>query len=115
MLFDVQVTTNGYFAFDREMSSCCITSFDSVDSYNYIVAPFLSDIDTSTTGEISYEIHTTNNSPEVISRYNEFVRSKDESKFIGTWMIIAEWKRVPLSGASLEMVSTYVCNRNDIL
>lgn len=98
------MTTNGYFAFEREMMICCVTSFDSADSYNYIVAPFLSDIDTSTKGEISYEVHTTKSSPQVISRYNEFVRLKDKNDFIGTWMIIAEWKRVPLSGESLELV-----------
>ena len=100
------MTTNGYFSFDREMTSCCVTTFENVDSYNYIVAPFLADIDTSIKGEISYEIHTTNTSPEVISHYNKFVRSKDESEFTGTWMIIAEWKRVPLSGESMELVCT---------
>ena len=101
----LQVATSGYLLFGRRVASCCISTFENASSYDYIVAPFLSNIDTNMDGEIAYEVHSNTSSPGVLAQYSSFIRLREDAAFYGTWMIIAEWKKIPLFAQSSEMVS----------
>ena len=105
-LYVIQVATSGYLSFGRRVASCCINTFENASSYDYTVAPFLSNINASTDGDISYEVHTSTSSPSILSWYSSFIRSREGTTFSGTWIIIAEWKKVPLSWQLSNMVSS---------
>ncbi len=58
----------------------------------FLVAPFWSDIDTTSSGTIQYEKHTEG---AVLSRVSEFLSRRLQVAFTGAWMLVAEWKMVP--------------------
>ena len=95
--FSKQISTNGYFSFGRKLTDCCPVLFSGVSSEDYIVAPYWSDIDTSSTGRISYEVHTNVTSLSMLGAISKYIRHQEGSGFAGTWMVLAEWKDVQIS------------------
>ena len=67
-------------------------SFSNFSSYS-VVAPFAADIDTSSYGYVQYSESFTNSQLNVIS---EHIRSETGTSFYGQWMLVAEWKGIPL-------------------
>ena len=51
-------------------------------------------------GVVSYEVHSSTTGP--LSAVNQLVSQREEEEFIGTWMVVAEWKEVPPFGSSAE-------------
>ena len=69
-----------------------LNSFSNFSSYS-VVAPFAADIDTSSYGYVQYSESFTNSQLNVVS---EHIRSETGTSFYGQWMLVAEWKGVPL-------------------
>lgn len=75
-----------------------------------LVAPFFSDIDISDgTGVISYEVHALRHSQTLISEFNTIINDEFGTEFEGTWLLLAEWKKVPQFGRSQFIVSVCSC------
>lgn len=64
----------------------------------YIVAPYWSDIDTRSTGSVSYEVHTNSSSLPLLHRVSKYIRQQQQNNFAGIWMLVAEWNSVPSQG-----------------
>ena len=72
-----------------------LSTFPAPNSYS-VVAPFASDIDTSSTGYVRYS-ESFNSQLSVVS---EHIRSETGTSFYGIWMLVAEWNGVPLLSRS---------------
>ena len=76
---------------------------------SFMVAPYWSDIDARTFGEIWYETHVagqSTNSDMLLDRVSNLVRSEQGHPFFqGTWMVVATWNDTVQFGASGEQVS----------
>ena len=95
----LQVATNGYFSLGRRITHLENPSpFNESNVYKYIVAPYLSDIDTRSTGSVSYEVYSNRTNLSLLQRVSSFIQQKEQNRFTGTWMIIAEWNSVVDSG-----------------
>lgn len=72
---------------------------------DYIVAPFKADINIGNgQGNVSYEVHSISTSPGLLNRVSSFIRQQKRNEFAGTWMLVAEWSGVPLSGQATSIV-----------
>lgn len=101
LLFLLQVSTNGLFSFSRPFTFHDAHLFPD-SRFNFIVAPFWSDIDISTgVGNVSYEVHT---SSDVLNWVSTFVSQHQQTNFTGEWMIVAEWRDVPQHAGSIQNV-----------
>ena len=62
----------------------------------YVVAPYWTDHDIRSDGEVYYEVlekgYSKNN--KVLNRVNQYIKLTTGSDFIGTFMILAEWHNV---------------------
>ena len=101
---NLQVSTEGYLSFGRAVRCCPSLTSDTADS-DYIVSPFKADINIANgQGNVSYEVHDISTSPGLLSRVSSFIRQQELNNFSGTWMLVAEWSDVPLSGQENSMV-----------
>ena len=97
--FSLQVATNGYFSFGRRVTYLPSPSpFNESDIHKYIVAPYLSDIDTSSTGSVSFEVYSNKTNSSLLQRVSNVIQQREQNRFTGTWMLLAEWKSVVHSG-----------------
>ena len=94
----MQVGTNGYFSFGRQVTHCCPSPFPNVR--DYLVAPFWSDIDIrgDDGGEIYYQVHSRGNnnsvSDELLDEVSAFISNSQQTVFSGSWMLVAKWDHV---------------------
>ena len=72
--------------------------FNESDIHKYIVAPYLSDIDTRSTGSVSFEIYSNTTNLPLLQSVSNFIQQKVHNRFTGTWMLVAEWNGVVDSG-----------------
>ena len=95
-----QVCPNGYISFGSPETDFTPSLFprSSVDEPG--VAPFWEDFNVNNGGNISYEIHTNITSLPLLSQVNQFIRSQQQNKFAGIWMLVAEWDSVPRFGTT---------------
>ena len=89
-----QVGTNGYFTFDG------FTGYESFVFNEHsplpLVAPFFADIDISSgVGRIGYEIHTQQNSENILSQISAVINENHNTRFQGKWLLVATWDGVP--------------------
>ena len=96
----MQVCPNGYISFGSQESSHIPRIFPHTDATVVGVAPFWVDHDVRNGGSISFEIHTTTTSPDLLSQVNQFIRNQQQSMFAGIWMLIAKWDNVPRFGTT---------------
>ncbi len=60
-----------------------------------IVAPFWSNIDTRSTGDVLYKVHTDKSNPELLHSVSRFIRTEKDVRFSGRWMLVVDWNEVP--------------------
>lgn len=66
-----------------------------------MIAPFWGNFSTFLGGEVSWEIHNTTLSSDVIGRVSDFIKDEyGDVKFNGTWMMISFWENVTPAGDS---------------
>ena len=105
----MQVSTEGYFSFGEARLHSIPQRFSRTSPFTYIVAPFWSNNDISNrVGNISYEVHTEANSPELINLVSSFITQQEQVQFNGSWMLVTRWNEVPQSGGSLANVSCII-------
>jgi hypothetical protein len=65
-------------------------------TFTQIVAPFLADHNARRTGAmVRYRVHDSTSSE--VRRVSSFIRNRGFSgRFIGNWMLVAEWRNVPM-------------------
>lgn len=94
--------TDGYITFGMQLitSEPDVLPSDDVDTFwTYLIAPFWADFDTSLGGTVSYEIHDSFISPNLVERVDSFIANEyGDSDFVGDWMFIAFWENVQPSG-----------------
>ena len=93
----MQVGTNGYFSFGRQVTNCCPIPFPN--GPYYLVAPFWSDIDIrgDDGGEIYYQVHSRGSksvSDELLDEVSVFISNSQQTVFNGSWMLVATWDHV---------------------
>lgn len=104
----LQVATNGYFSLGRRITQLQSPSlFTESNAHQFIVAPYLSDIDTRSTGSVSFEIYSNKTDLPLIQKVSNFIQQREHNKFTGTWMLIAEWKSVVDSGKKILMTLSF--------
>ena len=80
---------------------------------DYIVAPFSANLSASGgTGTGLYEVHTISSSPALLSEVSSFIRQQKNTRFAGTWMLVAEWRNVRQPGG---MVSVWLLHSIEVL
>ena len=79
--------------------------FNEADVNKYIVAPYWCDIDTRSSGTVSYEVYSNGTNLPLLQRVSKFIQQKQQNKFTGTWMLAAEWNSVIGSGTSINVVT----------
>ena len=61
-------------------------------------------------GEVSYEVHS--GADSLLNGVSTFISSYEESEFLGTWMLVAEWNQVhpyPHGEDIITSVTVLVC------
>ena len=79
IIYILQVSNNGYFSMGGTPRYASLSTFPAPNSYS-VVAPFASDIDTSSTGYVHYS-ESFNSQLSVVS---EHIRSETGTSFYGT-------------------------------
>jgi hypothetical protein len=91
----INVHENGLIFFDGHTG---VTAPQSINSIPFgsasFVAPYWVDNDPSSGGIISYEVHTASN--PLLSQVSQYVSNYRGSQFCGTWMLVADWRDVPV-------------------
>ena len=72
--------------------------FNESNTLKYIVAPYWSDIDTRSSGSVSYEFHTNITSLSLLNKVSKYIRQQEQNYFSGIWMLVAEWNAIPPPG-----------------
>ena len=102
----LQVATNGYVSLGRRVTHLQNPSlFNQSDINKYIVAPYLSDIDTRSSGSVSFETYSNTTNLPLLQKVSNFIQQREFSSFVGTWMLIAEWNSVVDSGKRLGLIN----------
>lgn len=87
--------TNGLISFSQPFPTFFNQPFPGFGgslSNQFLVAPFWDDINTLDGGTISYELHTSGGTLEMVSQY---VSDKTNTTFEGHWMLVVFWDSVP--------------------
>ena len=107
MNFAMQVSSNGFFSFDNEVTYNTPQLFSSYfPPAETMVAPFWANNDISNrVGNISYEVHSSEISMTYINLVSTFISQQQQVQFRGSWMLLAKWSGVPQSMGSLAIVS----------
>lgn len=71
------------------------TLFNASDEVEYLVAPYWSNINTRSSGSVSYITHTNKTSLSLLHRVSKYIQQEEQNQFSGTWMLVAEWNNVP--------------------
>ena len=98
-----QVTANGFLSFGRRASYFNPVLFPESSSYNYLVAPFWADHDIRSSGQISYEVHSSYTA--LLSYVSTYISQQMDTNFTGSWMLVADWNEAPKHGSSENRVS----------
>ena len=92
-----QVGTNGIISFQQPFTHHIPFLFPSEFTFvssAFLLAPFWSDVDITTTGSVQYEVHT-GGTDSFISQVSSFIADYYGRHFIGEWLLVAQWSRVP--------------------
>lgn len=84
--------TNGLISFDSPYTFWFNQPFPGGLTNLFLIAPFWDDINTNDGGTISYEIHTSGGTLDLVSQY---VSQKIDTTFEGYWMMVVFWDSVP--------------------
>ena len=95
----MQVSSNGYISLGSSISLHYhrFGTFSSATKHS-VVAPFASDIDISAGGSVSYQVHSSGSSSALLRQVSNFIKTSQDVNFLGSWMLIAYWSRVPYYG-----------------
>jgi hypothetical protein len=100
-VYNIYVSTNGYISMEDTPQYDTLPNFPVADT-DVIVAPFADHINTALTGSVLYTDFL--ESYDYYSQFNDitnFIQSHTgDDFFYGDRMMVAEWKNVPLYGAS---------------
>lgn len=111
----LKVGTDGWISFGRGINNSSPDLFPTTSAevfWTFIVAPFWSNLDTSQSGNVSWEIHNISLSSDAVTRVNDFIHDEyGDMEFNGTWMIIVFWEDVTPSGES----SPVSCHHNQLM
>ena len=107
----MQISSNGLISFRRPVTEGHPVLFPGSSQYRNLVAPFWAKHNTSYSGHIAYEIHTLSNGTALMSTINTYINTKLDNNFKGTWLLLVEWKDIPLDGDQALKVSYVSCRK----
>lgn len=113
------MASNGHISFLTQYTHFNAELFPTTNPsiyWDFVSAPFWSDVDLRLAGSASWEIHTTAQSQDLIDAVSEFIRDNynGSGDFQGGWMMIGYWEDVhPFPhGFGIETPYTLsVCNK----
>lgn len=92
---NIQVSTNGLISFGRSVSNPSPEPFPTSTAdvfWSYIAAPFWSNISTTTSGSVSWELI---NSDDTLTLVSNLIQAEvGDNYFSGMWMLVAYWENV---------------------
>ena len=92
------MSTNGLISFGRPFTSSSPELFPSTQTdifWRYIAAAFWADWDTSDGGTVSWELHTSLESENLLRRVDTLIQSENgDTNFTGSWMLVSSWENV---------------------
>jgi hypothetical protein len=92
------VASNGHISFRTAYTHFNAELFPTTNPsiyWDFVLAPFWSDVDLRVAGNASWEIHTTAESQDLINDVSIFIQENTASSdFSGSWMMIAYWEDV---------------------
>ena len=90
----MQVSTNGIISFSRPFPYHSPHLFPGSSFYQFLVAPFWTDNDISNgVGSVFYQVHDI--MTESLNWVSSFISQRQQVRFNGNWMLVAEWRNVP--------------------
>ena len=97
--YSLQVASNGHVSFRIDYTHFNPELFPTTNPniyWDFVSAPFWSDVDLRLEGSASWEIHTVAQSQEMIDSVSLFIRENYDSAgdFSGDWMMIVYWEDV---------------------
>ena len=72
----------------------------------YTVAPFWVEHNARVDGQVSYEVHNSSNSNPILHQVSLFINRKLNNDFLGSWMIIGEWRDIPESESTSKVITS---------
>ena len=99
------MSTNGIISFSRPFPYHSPHLFPGSSFYSFLVAPFWTDNDISNgVGLVSYQVH--DGTTESLNWVSSFISQRQQIRFNGNWMLVAEWRNVPkyLGDASIVII-----------
>ncbi len=121
-MYFTQIPENGYIVFRSEANYDYL--YDEYGDYgrisdptpslfpeelSFVVAPFWADIDTSSAGNITYELHQTTGQMRStdMETVSSFINNETGlTSFQGDLMLLVEWNQVPLYGSTFPEAAT---------
>ena len=92
------MASNGHISFQTQYSPFNAELFPTTNPdiyWDFVLAPFWSDVDLRLAGMASWEIHTTAASQSLIDQVSTFIQENNGvSDFSGSWMMITYWEDV---------------------
>ena len=95
----MQVASNGHISFRTAYTHFNAELFPTTNTdiyWDFVVAPFWSDVDLRISGSASWEVHTTGQSQSLIDDVSSFINDNYDGAvdFSGSWMVITYWENV---------------------
>ena len=101
------MSTNGLVSFGRAFTSSSPELFPSTESnifWRYIAAIFWADWDTTNSGVVSWELHTSSESELLVNQVDTLIQMEyGDTNFTGLWMLVASWENVTSNYSILEV------------
>lgn len=97
MFFSIhKVNTDGVITFGLPLDVSSPELFP-LSFWSYLVAPLWVNINTNTTGFVSWEIYDNTNHSELLAMVDQLIQQEQsDTDFNGLWMLVATWEDVEL-------------------
>ena len=93
------MSTNGLISLGRSFDESTPDVFPSDDPdtfWQYLVAPFWADFNSTQGGSVSYAIYTRENATSLLDDVSQLIQAEtNNTEFAGDWMLVASWDDLP--------------------
>ena len=91
------MSANGVISFEKPLlcgeNSPFPTNWTNLQN-SYIIAPYWSDTDIRSTGDVCYEVHDDINSSPLLRIVSDIIQKLTGGSYNGHWLMVAEWSKV---------------------
>lgn len=103
------MSANGLVSFGRPYTGRNPVLFPSTSSdvfWRYIAAAFWADFHTVRGGSVSWEVHNTTKSQDLLDQVDNLIQVEyGDTNFTGSWMLVSYWENVTETGSTFMVIS----------